>query len=144
MGLKFSYKKFPSEANEAFPDHKLAQRPVIPITVKYKDQKIDYLALIDSGADFCIFHGEIGQLLGIDIKNGKKLEFFGVTGEKESAYFHKITISIGGHGKQCYCGFSELNKSKLPYGILGQRGFFDMFKIIMDYKKNRIELTINK
>lgn len=141
MPLKFSFQKFPQNPNEAFPDHKQAQRPVIPIKVKYQGKEIDYLALIDSGADFCVFHGEIGQFLGIDIENGKKLEFFGVTGEKEVAYFHKIIINIGGHDKECYCGFSKLNNSKLPYGILGQRGFFDVFKITMDYKKNRIELT---
>ncbi len=143
MALKFAYKKFPQNPNDAFPDHKQAQRPVIPITVKHNGKEINYLALIDSGADFCIFHGEIGQFLGLNIKNGKKLEFFGVTGEKESAYFHEITINVGGHDKHCYCGFSELNNSKLPYGILGQRGFFDMFKITMDYRKNRIELTAN-
>jgi hypothetical protein len=141
MPLKFPYKKFPQNPNEAFPDHKQAQRPVVPIKVKYRGREIDYLALIDSGADFCVFHGEIGQLLGIDIKSGNKLEFFGVTGDKEAAYFHEIMINIGGHDRKCYCGFSESNSSKLPYGILGQRGFFDIFKISMDYKKNRIELT---
>jgi len=144
MALKFSYKKFPQDPNEAFPDHKQAQRPVIPITVKYKEKEIDYLALIDSGADFCIFHGEIGEYLGIDIKLGKKLEFFGVTGQKEAAYFHEITICIGGHDRKCYCGFSELDNRRLPYGILGQRGFFDVFKITMCYTKKRIELSAIK
>lgn len=143
MALKFAYKKFPQNPNEAFPDHKHAQRPVIPIRVKSNGKEIDYLALIDSGADFCIFHGAIGQYLGIDIKSGKKLEFFGVTGQKETAYFHEISINIVGYDKQCYCGFSEFDNSKLPYGILGQRGFFEMFKITMDYRKNRIELTAN-
>ena len=94
MPLKFSYKKFPSDPNEAFPDHKGALRPVIPIAVKNEGKKIDYLALIDSGADFCIFHSEIGEYLGIDIKSGKKLEFFGVTGDKKIAYFHNIISSI--------------------------------------------------
>lgn len=142
MPLKFSYKKFPSEPNEAFPDHKGAQRPVIPIAVKYKDKKINYLALIDSGADFCIFHSEIGKYLGINVENGKKLEFFGVTGDKKISYFHNITINIGGHDKECYCGFApDFTAHKMPYGILGQKGFFDLFKITMDYNKNRIELS---
>jgi hypothetical protein len=143
MPLKFSYKKFPSNPNEAFPDHKHAQRPVIPITVKYGGKEISYLALIDSGADFCIFHGEIGEYLGIDIKSGKRLEFFGVTGEKECAYFHNIIISVGGHDVECYCGFSDFNNcaTQLPYGILGQKGFFDKFKVSMDYTKSRIELS---
>lgn len=142
MSLKFPYQKFPSDPNEAFPTHKAAQRPVIPIAVKYKDKKIDYLALIDSGADFCIFHSEIGEFLGMDIKSGKKLEFFGVTGDKKISYFHNIIINIGGHDKECYCGFApDFSANKMPYGILGQKGFFNSFKIMMDYNKNRIELS---
>ena len=141
MALKFPYKKFPQNPNEAFPDHKQVQRPVIPITIRYKKKEIDYLALIDSGVDFCIFHGEVGQYLGVDIKSGRKLEFFGITGQKEAAYFHEITICIGGHNKKCYCGFSEFDNSKLPYGILGQKSFFDSFRGMMDYTKNRIELS---
>ena len=139
MALKFPYQKFPSDPNDAFPDYKQAERPVIPIKVKYQNKEVEYLALIDSGADFCMFHAEIGEYLGINIIKGKKLKFFGVTGDKQIAYFHKIKINVGGHDKECYCGFSyELNK--MPYGILGQRGFFDTFKVLMDYKKNRIEL----
>ncbi|MCL5406914.1 MAG: hypothetical protein M1429_00215 [Patescibacteria group bacterium] len=142
MPLKFSYKKFPSDPNEAFPNHKSAQRPVIPITIKYKDKKIDYLTLIDSGADFCIFHSEIGEYLGIDIKSGRKLEFFGVTGDKKISYFHNVTLNIGGNNKECYCGFApDFTAHRMPYGILGQKGFFDMFKVMMDYNKNRIELS---
>lgn len=142
MPLKFPYRKFPSSPNEAFPDHKKAQRPVVPITVKYQDQQIDYLALIDSGADFCIFHAEIGEYLGIDIRRGKKLEFFGVTGDKKEAYFHYVIIIVGGHEKECYSGFShDFGRDRMPYGILGQRGFFNTFKVMMDYNKNRIELS---
>lgn len=142
MAIKFPYQKFASDPNEAFPSHKATQRPVIPITVKFNNKQIDYLTLIDSGADFCIFHGEIGEYLGIDIKSGKKLEFFGVTGDKKIAYFHEIIITVGGRDKKCYCGFApDFTANKMPYGILGQKGFFDLFKITMDYNKNRIELS---
>ena len=30
---------------------------------------------------------------------------------------------------------------KMPYGILGQGGFFDTFKASFDYKKKEIEVT---
>lgn len=138
--MKFSYSKFPSSPNPAFPDKKHVKRPVVPIEVKYNGNKIKYLALIDSGADFCIFHAQIGEALGIEIKNGKVLEFYGVTGEKKQAFFHNISIIIGGWEKQCYCGFShEFDENKMPYGILGQKGFFNLFKVSMDYEKEEIE-----
>jgi len=146
MPLKFSYRKFPSKSNDAFPERTHIRRPVIPIEVKYKGKSIKYLAIIDSGADFCIFHAQIGEAIGIDITKGKRLDFYGIVGDKEEAFFHEdIIVNIGGHDKKCYCGFSQnFDKSKMPYGILGQKGFFDSFKVSMDYEKEQIELKSNQ
>ena len=139
--MKFSYSKFPFEPNPAFPERKHVKRPVITIEVKYKNESFKYLALIDSGADFCIFHAQVGEALGINVKEGKGLEYYGVIGSKEEAFFHDITIIIGGYEKKCYCGFSyNFDQTKMPYGILGQKGFFSLFKVFMDYEKEEIEL----
>ena len=139
--MQLAYSKFQSQPNPAFPDRKHVKRPVIPVGVKYNGNEIKYLALIDSGADFCIFHAQIGEAIGIDIKKGKVLEYYGITGEKEEAFFHDISIIVGGWEKKCYCGFSyKLDKSKMPYGVLGQKGFFNLFKVSMDYEKEQIEL----
>lgn len=141
--MKFSYSKFPSKPNSAFPDRKHVKRPVIPIEVKYGENKIKYLALIDSGADFCVFHAQIGEAIGIDIKKGKVLEYYGINGDKEEAFFHDISIIVGGWEKKCYCGFSyKLDETKMPYGVLGQKGFFNLFKVLMDYEKEQIELKL--
>jgi predicted aspartyl protease len=140
--MKFPYYKFRCEGVDAFPDRKHILRPIIPIKLKKGNSEVSYLALIDSGADYCIFDAEIGKVIGLDVLDGKLLEFNGVTGEKEKAYFHKIYISVGGWEKECYCGFSiGLNKT-MPYGILGQDGFFDLFKVSMDYCKEEIELKL--
>ena len=61
MRLKFDYRKFPSEPSDAFPRRRSATRPVIPITIINGDSKIANLALIDSGADLCLFHADIGE-----------------------------------------------------------------------------------
>lgn len=34
-------------------------RPFIPLTLRYKDRVIKIKALVDSGADFCMFDGEL-------------------------------------------------------------------------------------
>ncbi len=48
--MKFSYKKL----SGGF------LRPIIPIEIKtLQGGPVKYFALIDSGADFCIFHSEI-------------------------------------------------------------------------------------
>jgi hypothetical protein len=138
--LKFNYAAFPATRNEAFPSRVSAMRPVITIRLLFDGKSVKYPVLIDSGADFCIFHAELAEgILGIPVKKGKKLVFFGTGGVPQEAYFLNVLIDLGGYEIELYCGFSY-DMDKLPYGILGQDGFFDLFKVEFDYKGRRIEL----
>ena len=139
MRLKFNYRKFPSDPSEAFPKRKSVTRPVIPIIIINGDKKITYLTLIDSGADLCIFHAEIGEQIGINVERGKKLTFNGITKEELTAYFHDVKIGVGGYEYECYAGFSS-DIGNMPYGILGQKGFFNLFNVVFDYNKERVEI----
>lgn len=46
-------------------------RPIIPVSLKLNNREIKYFALLDSGADFNIFHGEVSKLLKIDLEKIK-------------------------------------------------------------------------
>jgi hypothetical protein len=137
--LKFPYKKLPANPIESHPERKSILRPVIPICLINGDKKQRYESLIDSGADYCIFHSVIGEIIGLDVKSGPVMKFMGTGNEPQSAYFHNIIIEIGGWKYHCYVGFSYDIES-LPYGILGQNGFFNLFTIFFDIAKERIEL----
>lgn len=137
--FKLDYRKFPAQPTEPFPRRTSVSRPVVPIALINGSQRVRYLALIDSGADYCIFHAEIGEQIGLVIESGKRLPFFGSSGQEQSAFFHEIKLEIGGHEVTCFAGFSHELQS-LPYGILGQVGFFDSFKITFDHTRERIEL----
>ena len=139
ISLKYDYRKFPSEPSEAFPRRFSASRPVIPIRLIKGSRDVRYLAIIDSGADCCIFHAGIGEVLGLAIDSGKLLNFNGISGQKLTAHFHDIEIEVGGHKFDCYAGFSR-DIENMPYGLLGQEGFFNLFNVIFDYRKERIEL----
>lgn len=96
--------------------------------------------LLDSGADFCIFHAEIGDFLNIPIVEGKREEFGGIVGEKTTAYFHILDITIKGNRyKNIPIGFSY-DISPHGYGILGHYKFFNLFKVLFDVTKEQIEL----
>lgn len=95
---------------------------------------------MDSGADFSIFHSGVAQALEIDIENGEKLTFGGVQkADAAAAYLHTVTLVIGGWKYPTIVGFSD-EISDDSYGILGQRGFFDIFSVKFDYQKEEIEL----
>lgn len=74
--MKFSYFKQPHISKEK----SWISRPLIPVRLFYKDAHIDIYALIDSGADSSIFHSSIAKLLGINLREGRKEVFFGISG----------------------------------------------------------------
>lgn len=138
--MDFKYRKFPIDPkNCPFPNKKAALRPVIQIDFDAPNGSFSYLVLIDSGADYCIFHASIGELLGITIEDGIPLTFFGTSGQPQKAYFHTISFKIGGNLHTCKVGFSR-DMEKLAYGLLGQDGFFDTWNVKFEYQKENIEL----
>jgi hypothetical protein len=126
---------------------------VIPVGLRYHDNVFPgrYFALLDSGADNCVFHAEVAQQLEIDVTSGEEKVFGGMGFGKVVGYFHDVDISVGGVWvPSCRVTFSyELlrdsptypgQKEGLHYGILGQEGFFDKFKVIFDRAAEDIEL----
>lgn len=115
-------------------------RPVIQIRFKINGNYRAYPVLIDSGADYCIFHADLAKDLGIELKTGIKLDFTGTLREKQLAYLHKVTFYLGNKKIESVVAFSNEIEA-LPFGLLGQQGFFDKFKVSFDLKKKEIEIT---
>src|SRR5438067_8420358 len=44
------------------------QRPYLIIRLSNGDRHKDVISLVDSGADVCLFHSDIGRMLGIEIE----------------------------------------------------------------------------
>lgn len=135
--LTYNYKKFGDFI-----------RPIIYVDIHYKTKSRSTFALIDSGADNCIFHAELGELLGIDVKSGESREIGGIASDKDGkpkpiiGYWHKIGITIKGQTRTIHTFFSY-DISDLGYGVLGQIGFFDKFTdITFDYNNHKIRIRV--
>lgn len=138
--MDFKYQKFPVDPkNCPFPNKKFSLRPIVRIDFETSKGNFGYHVLIDSGADYCVFHATVGEQLGLDIRSGILLTFYGTSGKPQKCYFHKITFKIGGHDHSCYVGFSY-EMEQLAYGLLGQDGFFDKWIVKFEYKKGNVEL----
>jgi hypothetical protein len=74
--MRFPYTKFPNGI----------KRPIICIAIEHKGKELPYYGLVDSGADMNLFHGELAELLGLDLEAGEK-QFAGgiVEGEPSAA-----------------------------------------------------------
>lgn len=139
--MKFRYRKFLlPQPSPVFGTSFL--KPIVPIELSCQgpEKKVRYEALVDSGADFSIVDGLIGDRLGIDVRLGKRGAFVGIQKAKPAEVFmHEILLNIGGWDYKTTIGFSY-DISQKGYGILGQKGFFDIFVVKFDLLKEEIEL----
>ncbi len=98
-----------------------------------------YEVLVDSGADICIFHTKVAEILGIKLSLSKVSRISGVTGKDEPIYMHHLTITVGNQFLKLDVGFLE-DIGGEGYGIVGQKGFFEKFIVKFDLNKKEIEL----
>jgi len=145
--MKFDFLKLNAIPSPAFPTRTHNYRPIINAHICSIDlpRRIHYYVLLDSGADYNLFHADLAELIGIkDYKSGKEQKMFGIEGDGIMSYFHDIIIEIGGWKYKAYSGFTDFegkkSHDKMPYGILGQIGFFEYFNVSFDYSKVQIEI----
>ena len=103
--------------------------PVIPVSLIYQGKRRTVGALIDSGADLCLFHASIGRSLGIDVENGR-LELFKSLGpDTIPCYVHTVSLGLKGESNvDIEVGFM-MSDFLADGGLLGQKGFFDHFQV---------------
>ncbi len=114
-------------------------RPIIPLEICNGEKCVRHYVLVDSGADFNVLDAEIGTAIGLDIKKGVKGKVFGIAGKGTDYYMHKVDVKVGGRLFSVEAGFMP-NPPQNGYGVVGQKGFFDIFVIKFDLLKKQIEL----
>lgn len=138
--MKFPYQERPRSPSPAFPEAKTYLAPFISIIVKNGDKEVEVDALADSGASGCLFPGMLGIALGIDVYKGPIQAITGLGNKEVTAHFHKIRLRLGKEEWEAYAGFSFDYLGAT--GLLGQRSFFDHFRVIFDYQTECI--IVNK
>ena len=101
--------------------------------------------MLDTGADYNLFHADLLDVLNADYLNeGKRQDVFGTEGKGVATYFHDVVIEVGQWRYKASTGFTDYGMVSAPdqmsYGILGQVGFFERFKVAFDHKKREIEI----
>jgi Aspartyl protease len=137
--MKLNYRTYDlQEKSELLGKH--IKRPVIKIHLISGGESVPCAAIIDSGADVSIFPADLGEQLGIDVRSGEHGFSAGMNDVNFSETFlHRVTLKIGELRYPTIVGFSYA-PTRRNYGILGQKGFFDLFAIRFDLSKGEIEL----
>jgi len=117
-------------------------RPFIPLTLRYHNQSLKIKALVDSGADFCMFDGELLNLLApdLDLNTLEKISLGGIGGTA-TGYATHIEIGVDDTFFSVPAVFSfEFSPDEFG-GLAGQLGFFDAFTIQFDRANKAFHLT---
>ncbi len=87
-----------------------------------------YECIVDSGATHCLFHSDIAEVLGLDVKSGARQITNGIGGREET-WLHEVMLHIPGGAVRVTAGFKD---GLSVAGLLGMRGFFEHFHVAFD------------
>lgn len=105
----------------------------VPITLVIGRESVELLAKLDTGAEYCIFERNYGEMLGLDVESGRLQRFRTVAGSF-AAYEHEVTIQTLGIEFAAVVYFAQ--DSTFSRNFLGRSGWLDRLRIgIIDYDR---------
>ena len=135
--IKFPYIKYLVTPPDVRPA-RYVYRPVIPVKLCLDKEEITFDGLIDSGADECTFPGWIAKTLGHNVDRGEKKTFEGIGGSV-TAYLHKTQLKLINTTFPLDVYYSH-EWDDMPFGLLGQAGFFAVFDTFFSYRHKMVIL----
>lgn len=131
-----AYQEFKTPPSRLFPAGRSAWRPLLPLVLQNQNNRISCNALVDSGSDHCVFPLSFMRMLGLDAARGLADVTSGVGSRDIPTHFFEVVIRLGPIQILTKVGFTT-GMDYLGFGLLGQDGFFDKFRITFDYS-NRL------
>ncbi len=123
------YSFVPAPPSPAFPEGRVAARPILPLVLTYGRSRVFGYAIVDSGADQCMSPLSFATELALDPFQGPSAHVGGVGSSNVPVYFWDVVVELPGITRfPLRAGFTEgLNQWGL--GLLGQDGFFNRFRV---------------
>lgn len=139
MKIPFSF--LPANPDSAFPTRPELKRPIVALLLEHGDHRVIVYAVVDSGADVCVFPASVARDLQIDVPNDKASAFSGSGETTQIAYFEQVQATILPMDAPniepdqqpltfpLYAGFCD-TLEHIGMGLLGQEGFFSRYTVI--------------
>jgi len=111
--------------------------PLVPIELKGKEW-VTFLAYLDSGASYTVFHSDVLKILDLEMTKGRK-EFITVgDGSLMVVYFHRVLVKFSEIKFEAEIGFSK--QLGIGFNIIGRKDVFERFVICFDEKNRIVEI----
>jgi predicted aspartyl protease len=99
--------------------------PALDVTLIGPKGEEDLLAIIDTGAKYCLFSGLRAEPIGLDLTAGRREILSGLAGQLV-AWIHQVQLEILGTRFVCDVAFSEQH---IPRELLGRHTLFTQVRI---------------
>lgn len=118
-----------------------SRSPMIPLILKGNKRAMNFMGLLDSGADYSVMPKDLAEFLGVDLS--AKPEHVRGLSEETTAIPAKINIVVQkGHEKyKLLVEFRVIKNADedIPL-IIGRKDFFENFKITFNESEEKITL----
>lgn len=138
--FSFAYSDIPLPATDPFPNGNVACRPLVRtrLVAPTNAQRFSCVAVVDSGADHCVFPLAFASALGLDPLAMKMQMTGGVGNQANATYFAPLKIELPlGSGTsltfEALAGFTA-GLDAIGMGLLGQTGFFEAFTVTFSHR----------
>lgn len=150
--MKIPFSVLPASPDSAFFDRSELKRPIVALLLAKDDHQVIVYAVVDSGADLCVFPASLATSLGIALPNDKASVFSGSGETPQIAYFEQVQATILPMDATniepdqqplafpLYAGFCE-TLEHIGMGLLGQEGFFSRFAVSFNNAQSYFEIT---
>ena len=122
---------FPYSFRLSLEKGKIVTFPTINLSLFKRDsgQEFSFLVLVDSGAEVSLLTKSDAELLGLSLKEGKRINVGSVSGDKMSAFLHPVVMEICGQKLKVDIAFSESDDTPR---VLGRNPIFSYFFVVFD------------
>ena len=101
--------------------------PIVYLQAWTGNRWLHLQAYVDSGASWSVFHVDVAQLLGINLRKAKRQYVSLGNGSVLPIYLHRIKVRFAGQEFSAPAGFSDA--LRVGFNLLGRAGFFDRFSM---------------
>lgn len=139
--MKYSYQATGTEFDQG---GKFIWMPYVETVISGPKGSRRVFALVDSGAAYCMASMEYASILGVDLDTTRGVQTYGVTGTQNTKASYPADVKIR---------VNHLDEIKIPVYfletdsfafILGQKDFFEAFRIKFEKDHNTFEITPTK
>ena len=113
--------------------------PIVYLQVWTGNRWLYLQAYVDSGASWSVFHVDVAQLLGINLKKAKRRYVTLGNGSVLPIYLEHIRVRFAGTEFSVPAGFTDA--LRMGFNLMGRAGFFDRFTMCFNDRARVLTVT---